>query len=139
MLTACPGQPPSEVVPPPATVNAPPLPSIPVPTGAPGAASPPPLRPAYGDRADDLEGFAQAYRSALLDAGLGNAAAAGRDLCTYLMRHADEEGVVSLGDAVTEADIHQPGYPRETWVRGFELATEHYCPEFTLVSEDEEG
>lgn len=139
LLSGCPARTPTEVLSPPASGNPAPVPSIDLPTGPPGGTSLPSVLPPYRGRADDLQGFTQAFRAALGDARLGEADAVGRELCTYLVHHADDSGVVAVDQAVNEAEIHQPGYARETWLRAFQLASEHYCPEFDLASEESEG
>ena len=124
---------------PPAAQIAPP-PSVGPPAELPPFAppcGPPPPPPAvivdYTNEARDLAGFVAAYRETF---GVPNLDAApideaGARLCTYLQRHADANGVVVTERAVTEADINEPGYPRDVWVQAYALASAFYCPEFT--------
>ena len=107
------------------------------PGGPPEGVAPPPPEVAveYAGPADDLPGFVAAYREAfmvpeLTDEAIGTA---GARLCTYLGRHATPNGSVDLGRAVTEADINEPGYPREVWQEAFRIATAHYCDEFSFA------
>lgn len=108
------------------------LPSVPPPPS--GVPVPPDPDVDYTFDADDLEAFLAAYQEAFPEAGVdrGMIASAGASLCTYLMRHADGDGVVSLDDAMVEADLNEPGYSREAWLLAFEIATASYCGQFTI-------
>lgn len=85
--------------------------------------------------ADDAEAFAAAYRSTFEGADLDDQTVdtAGARLCTYLMRHADDDGAVAMEDAMLEADLNEPGYAREAWIAAFDVATAHYCGEFEVI------
>lgn len=101
-----------------------------------GAPPPPPeVTVEYTGPADDLAGFVAAYRQTFAITELSDEviATAGARLCTYLQRQATPNGSVDLGRAMTEADINEPGYPREVWQLAFELATAHYCGEFSFA------
>lgn len=107
------------------------------PAGPPEGVPPPPPEVTldYTGPADDLAGFIAAYRQAF---GIPEApdeaiAGAGARLCTYLQRQATANGSVDLGRVITEADINEPGYPREVWQQAFEIATAHYCGEFSFA------
>lgn len=109
-----------------------PIPSVAPPSGDPVVGG---VAPEYTLAADDPEAFATAYRSIFEGADLDDhaVATAGARLCTYLMRQADEDGTVRLEDAVTEADLSEPGYARDAWVAAFGAATTHYCSEFEVI------
>lgn len=124
--------PPASEAPPPEEIPDPAgIPSVPPPSGDPEA---PEIEVEYDLSADDSDAFADAYRTAFesLDLTDEEINIAGARLCTYLMRHADADGAVALEDAITEADLNQPGFARETWELAFEIATSHYCGEFSL-------
>lgn len=107
------------------------------PIGPPEGVPPPPpeVTVEYSGPADDLAGFVAAYREAFMVPELSDEAigTAGARLCTYLQRQATPDGSVDRDRAVTEAEINEPGYPREAWLQAFEIATSHYCGEFSLA------
>ena len=121
--------------------------STPEPAGTPGDAppvgppsnvpSPPGLTVDYSGPPDDLPAFVAAYRSAFQVPELTEEqiAGAGARLCTYLQRHATANGSVDLARALIEAEINEPGYPREVWELAFELANASYCTEFSVPTE----
>jgi hypothetical protein len=98
---------------------------------------PPGVTPDYQQAADDLAAFVDAYRQAFQVPELPEEAiaAAGARVCTYLQRHADTSGRVDIAGALTEAEINQPGFPREVWLTAFEAAIANYCREFSFDSE----
>lgn len=112
------------------------LPPVPPPSGvappssvpAPGAATD------YVGDPDDLAAFVAAYRSAfdvpeLTDQQIADA---GARLGAYLQRQADATGAVDVRRALIEAEINEPGYPREVWILAFELASADYCDELSF-------
>lgn len=107
-------------------------PSIALPSGDPGAPPAPPTD--YQDEPDDFSGFADAYRAAFPGVVFSDqeVRAAGATLCTYLMRHANGNGTVTLEDALIEADLNQPGFPRSDWLTALEIANQHYCGSFSV-------
>jgi hypothetical protein len=109
-----------------------PLPSVRPPDEPPSIPPLPP--PDYTRGADDMAAFVEAYRDAYSYVELDDATieAAGARLCTYLMNHADAEGTVAPEDVLAEADLSEPGYAPEDWMQAFELATDHYCGEFSV-------
>lgn len=111
----------------------PPAPPVGPPEGVPPP--PPELTLDYAGPPDDLGGFVAAYRAAFgLTEGPDEAVeSAGSRLCAYLQRQATPNGSVDLERAVTEADINEPGYPREVWQQAFEIATAHFCGEFSFA------
>jgi hypothetical protein len=121
-----------EHVAPPSAELPPDLPAFipPPPSGAP----PPPMTVDYSGVAADLAGFVAAYREAFAvpDLDEGAIAEAGARLCSYLERSADPSGVVHLDLALADADLFEPGYPRDAWLAGFEIADRFYCPDFVL-------
>ena len=105
------------------------------PIGPPSGVPPPPEAiAAYSEPADDLPAFVAAYRTAFQVPELSDQqiADAGARLCTYLQGQADDSGIVDAGRALADAEINEPGYPREVWLVGFELASTNYCREFTF-------
>lgn len=109
-----------------------PLPSADVPSGEPSAATLP--NGDYTAAADDLDAFVAAYRAAypddkLTDEALDNA---GSRYCGYLARHASSNGVVDPNGALTEADLNEPGYSRESWMAVLEMAATDYCGQFSV-------
>jgi hypothetical protein len=121
-----------EHVAPPSAELPPDLPAFipPPPSGAP----PPPVTVEYSGAAADLAGFVAAYREAFAvpDLDEGAIARAGASLCTYLERNTDPSGVVHLDRALADADLFEPGYPRDAWVTGFGIATRFYCSDFVV-------
>lgn len=112
-----------------------PLPSAEPPTGEPTEASG--ISIDYTLGADDLAGFVDAYRTAFPSAdGDEGTIAAGARLCTYLMRHAGPDGAVDLEDALAEANLHEPGFPRDDWIVAFQAASRYYCGEFVVDFEE---
>ena len=111
------------------------LPPVGPPSGVP--LPPPGVTPDYQQAADDLAAFVAAYRQAFQVPELPEEAiaAAGARVCGYLQRHADASGLVTIANALTEAEINQPGFPREVWLAAFEAAKASYCREFTFDSE----
>jgi hypothetical protein len=111
------------------------VPNVGLPEGSPSDAPEPPSEYVVG--ADDIDAFVAAYRDAfgtsLSDAELD---LVGSHLCTYLIRHADQQGNVTLADALTEADINEPGFARSDWLISFEIANAYYCSEFTVDFSD---
>jgi hypothetical protein len=99
-----------------------------------GAPPPPPMPIDYSTAAADLAGFVAAYREAFAvpDVEEGVVAKAGARLCTYLERNADPSGVVHLDRALADADLFEPGYPRDAWLAGFEIANRYYCTAFAV-------
>lgn len=95
--------------------------------------APPEVDVDYVFGADDLDSFAEAYQS-MFGVELDRDAAdqIGARVCTYLMRHADGDGVVDVQSAVIEADLNEPGYPRADWMAAFEVANAYYCGEFAV-------
>jgi hypothetical protein len=111
------------------------VPQIGPPSGPPSSVPPPPEGIAgYSDTADDLSTFVAAYRTAFQVPELSDQqiAEAGARLCSYLKGQADAAGIVDAGRALTDAEINEPGYPREVWQAAFELASTSYCSEFTF-------
>lgn len=107
------------------------VPSVDLPSGDPSPFLPP---SDYRLGADDLAAFGAAYDAVFGVSGLDDAGydAVGSHLCTYLMRHADVNGVVDLESALIEADINEPGYTRGDWLAAFEIADAYYCGEFAV-------
>lgn len=107
------------------------------PAGPPEGVPPPPpeVTLEYTGPADDLAGFVAAYRAAfeITDASDEAIGGAGARLCTYLQRQATPNGSVDLSRVVTEADINEPGYPREVWEHAFQIAMSHYCGGFSFA------
>ena len=107
------------------------LPPAEVPTG-----EPPPFQPPsdYVLGADDLDAFSAGYEELFPGTGLDATGfdAVGSHLCTYLMRHADADGVVDLEAALIEADMNEPGYTRGDWLSALAVANAYYCGEFTV-------
>lgn len=123
---------PSTAVPAPVLLaSVPAQPSVAPPVGEPSVA---PVTVGYTLGADDLPGFAEAYRAAFAGFEIDDGAVevAGARLCTYLMRHAGAGGSVSLEDALAEAEVNEPGYAPEDWIAAFGVATAHYCGEYTV-------
>ncbi len=124
-----------------------PLPSVPpveIPEGEPEPPPPPSeTGDLYAGAPYDAAGYVAAFRAGYPDLEYqyddAQVLEIGTNLCTYLMRHADANSVVALAGAITEADIHQPGFPRSEWVFALHLANEHYCPEFGLDTTGIEG
>lgn len=128
--------PPAQVTTAPAPVESPGAPpSVGTPEGT--APAPPEVTIDYTGPADDLPGFIAAYRETfgaeLSDERIG---AAGARLCSYLQRHAGPDGTVPIGTAIGEADLNEPGYPRDVWVAAYELVTTFYCTELAVVGGD---
>lgn len=108
------------------------------PIGPPSNVPPPPeVAVEYAGPPDDLTAFVTAYRSAFQVPELSDQqiADAGARLCTYLQRHATPNGAVDVDRALAEAEIHEPGYPRDAWQRAFQLASADYCGEFSFATE----
>lgn len=107
------------------------LPSAEVPTGEPPEFVPP---SEYALGADDLDAFSAAYEELFPGSGLDASGfdAVGTHLCTYLLRHADDDGVVDLEAALIEADMNEPGYTRGDWLAALGSANAHYCGEFRV-------
>lgn len=129
----------SDAVTPEAIPSAEALPSTTLPSGDPSVPAVAP--PEYDLGADDLAAFVDAYAAAFPEANLtaDEIDLAGSRLCTYLMRHADADDWVDAANALSEADVSEPGYARETWVAAFELALANYCGEFSADFETEIG
>lgn len=110
------------------------------PIAPPSNVPPPPSLPGpdYAGSPDDLAAFASAYREALQVPDLADEeiTAAGARLCSYLQRHAGADGVVDVERALTEAEINEPGYPREAWLVAFELASTFFCSELSFDADD---
>lgn len=105
------------------------------PVGPPSGVPPPPdVSTSYSGVADDLAAFIAAYRAAFEVAALSDqqVADAGARLCAYLQGQADDSGVVDAERALADAEINEPGYPREVWVLAFEIASTSYCGAFTF-------
>jgi hypothetical protein len=121
--------------------SAAPAPAVPASLAAQASVAPPvgepsvaPVSVDYTLGADDLPAFAAAYRAAFAGVEIDDAAVdvAGARLCTYLMREAGPGGSVALSDALAEAEVNEPGYAPEDWIAAFEVATAHYCGEYTV-------
>ena len=107
------------------------LPPIAPPSGVP---PPPDVTTGYSGPADDLPGFIAAYRAAFQVPELTDqqVADAGARLCAYLQGQADASGVVDAERALADAEVNEPGYPRDVWVLAFEIASASYCGAFTF-------
>lgn len=108
-----------------------PAPSVAPPSGEPSART---VTVEYTFGADDRGAFLQAFRAAFPGIALDDDAIdrAGARVCTYLMRHADAAGLVSLDAALAEAEINEPGYAPEYWLAALEVANADYCRRFTI-------
>ena len=129
--------PPAQVTTEPVPVESPGAPpSVGTPEGT--APAPPEVTVDYTGPADDLAGFIAAYRETFgADIPDDEIGAAGARLCTYLQRHAGADGTVPIGTAIGEADLNEPGYPRDVWVAAYELVTTYYCTELIVVGGDQ--
>lgn len=108
------------------------------PVGPPSGVPPPPdASTSYSGSPDDLTAFVSAYRAAFQVTELTDQqiADAGARLCSYLQGQADESGVVDAQRALADAEINEPGYPRDVWVMAFDIASASYCGAFTFELE----
>lgn len=115
-------------------------PGAPPPVGPPSSVPPPPDAPVgYSGSPEDLAAFIGGYRSAFQIPELTDQqiADAGARLCSYLQGQAGPDGVVDAARALADAEMHEPGYPREAWVAAFQVASETYCPAFSFDVEGE--
>jgi hypothetical protein len=105
------------------------------PVGPPSGVPPPPdVSTGYSGPADDLVAFVAAYRAAFQVTELSDQQIqeAGARLCAYLQGQADDNGVVDAERALADAEINEPGYPRDEWVLAFGIASTSYCGAFTF-------
>ncbi len=120
--------PPAPTVAPDEEAGLPSIPPVPIPSGLPPTPPPPDeTGTLYAGDPYDAAGYIAAFRAGYPDVEYqfddAEVLDIGRNLCTYLMRHADGDKVVALGDAITEADVHLPGYPRSDWVFALDLSS----------------